>query len=166
MKMFAKSTKQYFWAVTIPKTTILVCRSRQLRMSTNESFNNQLQPRLKEIRVNTIFVDQIDLFRLAEIKEGVVIVWANWSGPAIANCIATIHYLDSLNYSGKIYIVDNDDFNTTENNYNLFGKVLHGWGEIFIIKDGVITDEFLGKESFSRFKMVFGGDYQDNPSFG
>ena len=110
----------------------------------------QIADRLHEVRYNTIIVDQIDSFHLSAIKEGVVIVWANWSGPAMVNCIQTIIYLYSLDYSGKIYIVDNDDFNTPQKNYNLFGKVLHGWGEIFIIKDGLIANEFLGKVSFSR----------------
>jgi hypothetical protein len=122
-------------------------------MPANESLKNQLQARLSEIRENTIIVDQIDLFHLAEINEGVAIVWAGWSGPAIVNCMQAINYLYSLDYPGKIYIVDNDDFNASDKNYNLFGKVLHGWGEIFIIKDGLITNEFLGKESFSRFKL-------------
>jgi hypothetical protein len=127
-------------------------------MSTNESLKNQVQARLVEIRENTIIVDQIDLFHLADITEGIVTVWASWSGPALVNCIQTIKYLYSLNYPGKIYIVDNDDFNSPEKNDDFFGMVLHGWGEIFVIKDGLITNEFLGKESFSRFKMFLKGD--------
>jgi hypothetical protein len=124
-------------------------------MPINEYLKDQIETRLADVRENTIIVDQIDLFHLADIKEGIVTVWANWSGPAMVNCIQLVKYLYSLNYSGKIYIVDNDDFNAPEKNYNLFGKVLHGWGEIFIIKEGLIAMEFLGKDSFSRFKMFF-----------
>ena len=127
-------------------------------MPTNESLKNQLQARLIDIRENTIIIDQIDLFHLADIKDGIVTVWAGWSGPAIVNCMQTIRYLYSLNYPGEIYIVDNDDFNAPEKNYNLFGEMLHGWGEIFIVKDGLIVNEFWGKESFGRFRMFFEGD--------
>jgi hypothetical protein len=124
----------------------------------NEGLKNQITARLGEIRGNTIIVDQIDSFHLTDIKEGIVTVWANWSGPAIFNCIQAIKYLYSLDYPGTIYIVDNDDFNAPEKNFNLFGNVLHGWGEIFIIKNGMIANEFLGKESFSRFKQFFVDD--------
>jgi len=37
----------------------------------------------------------------------------------------------------------------------LFGHVLHGWGEVFIVKQGIIIKEFLGKESFAKFKARY-----------
>ena len=68
------------------------------------------------------------------------------------NCIRAIQYLHDQNYQGSIYVIDIDEIITAESQIHLFGHVLHGWGEVFIIKQGVIVEEFLGKESIAQFK--------------
>ena len=143
-------------AFRVPRLILLLTYNIfcHLELSTKNLINSKLHSYLDHISENTIIVEQIESFELKKINEGIVTVWVSWS-PGFNSCMMAIKYLNSLNYSGKIYIVDIDDFSAPEKNPYLFGKILHGWGEIFIIKDGLVSNEFLGKESFSRFKMFF-----------
>jgi hypothetical protein len=85
----------------------------------------------------------------------VLTVWPEWSPHGFINCMLTIQYLYDRNYQGNIYVIDIDDIIAAESQIHLFGHVLHGWGEVFIIKQGVVIEEFLGKESFAQFKARY-----------
>ena len=122
-------------------------------MSSNIQIKQQIQTRLGRILENTIIVNDIALFDIQEINDGVLTVWPEWSPQGFINCILTIQYLYDQNYQGNIYVLDIDGIITAEKQIQLFGHVLHGWGEVFIIKEGIITEEFLGKGSFSGFKQ-------------
>jgi hypothetical protein len=123
-------------------------------MSTNDQTKEHIQTRLGRYLEKTIIVNDIDLFDIKQINEGVLTVWPGWSPNGFINCMRTIQYLHDQNYQGNIYIIDIDDIITAESQ-NLFGYVLHGWGEVFIIKQGAIIEEFLGKESFAQFKAKY-----------
>lgn len=75
-----------------------------------------------------------------------------WS-PGFLNCVNAIKLLQDKNYLGQIIIIDNDSV-PTDFQKKTFGRVaLHGWGEIFEIKDGQVVKEFIGKESSINFKL-------------
>jgi hypothetical protein len=119
------------------------------------STKEHIQSRLGRFLEKTIIVNDIASFDLKHIKEGVLTVWPGWSPQGFINCIQAIQYLHGQNYQGSIYVIDIDDIITAESQIHLFGHVLHGWGEVFIVKQGVITEEFLGKESFAQFKARY-----------
>jgi hypothetical protein len=125
-------------------------------MSSNIQIKQQIQTRLGRILGNTIIVNDIALFDIREINDGVLTVWPEWSPQGFINCILTIQYLYDQNYQGNIYVLDINDIITAENQIQLFGHVLHGWGEVFIIKQGAITEEFVGKESVLSLKQDMG----------
>lgn len=124
-------------------------------MSTNNQTKEHIQARLGRYLEKTTIVDVIALFDLKQINEGVLTVWPGWSPLGFINCMRTIEYLHDQNYQHSIYVIDIDDMITAESQIQLFGHVLHGWGEVFLIKQGVITEEFLGKESFAQFKTKY-----------
>jgi hypothetical protein len=99
---------------------------------------------------NITIVDDIQQLKIGDIKDGVIMVWVNWS-IGYLNCKYSIEYLQSKNYQGQIYIVDTDSIQA-DTRKNIFKSKLNGWGEIFVIKSGQITDSFVGKESFVAFK--------------
>lgn len=124
-------------------------------MDSKLAIQEQIQTRLGHFLENTIIVCDITLFDISKINEGVLTVWAGWSPHGLINCLRTIQYLYDGNRQEYIYVIDIDDIIDAEKQIKLFGHVLHGWGEIFIIKEGVITDEFLGKGNFSSFKTRY-----------
>lgn len=121
-------------------------------MSSKAQTKEHIQSRLGRFLEKTIIVNNIALFDLKKIDEGVLTVWPGWSPQGFINCMLTIEYLHDRHYQNKIYIINIDDIITSESQIHLFGHVVHGWGEVFIIKQGVIVEEFLGKESFDQFK--------------
>jgi hypothetical protein len=124
-------------------------------MSTKDQIKEHIQTRLGRFLEKTIIVNDIGLFDVKQINEGVLTVWPEWSPQGVINCMRTIQYLYDQNYQGSSYVIDIDDIITAESQINLFGHVLHGWGEVFMVKQGVITEEFLGKESFAQFKARY-----------
>lgn len=124
-------------------------------MSTKDQTKEHIQSRLGRFLEKTIIVSDISLFDIRQINEAVLTVWPGWSPQGFMNCIRTIQYLHDQNYQCSIYVIDIDDIITAESQIHLFGHVLHGWGEVFIIKQGVIVEEFLGKESFAQFKARY-----------
>lgn len=124
-------------------------------MSPNNQTKEHIQTRLDRYLEKAVIVNDIGLFDIKQINEGVLTVWPEWSPHGFINCMRTIQYLHDQNYQGSIYVIDIDDIITAESQISLFGHVLHGWGEVFKIKQGVITKEFLGKESFAQFKAGY-----------
>jgi|GEM_PF-2656555 len=97
-------------------------------------------------------VDQLDIEKIAD---GILTVWVTWSD-GYSNCVHLIKLLQDNYYRGQIIEIDNDSFSSAFQE-KTFGRVaLHGWGEIFVIKNGQIIKEFTGKESSINFKL-----YQD-----
>lgn len=125
-------------------------------MSFDNHIRKDIQTRLGRIQENTFIVDDIALFDIRKMEEGLLTVWPGWSPQGFINCIRTIQYLYDRHHQGNIYVIDIDDIISAESQIRLFGHVLHGWGEIFIIKEGIITDEFLGKDNLSDFKTRYG----------
>lgn len=127
---------------------LLKCRI----VNTNNQTKEHIQTRLSRFLKKTVIVNDIGLFDVKQINEGVLTVWPDWSPHEFINCMRTVEYLHDLNYQHSIYVIDIDDLITAESQIHLFGHVLHGWSEVFLIKQGTITEEFLGKESFAQFK--------------
>lgn len=124
-------------------------------MGINDQIKEHIQTRLGRFLEKTIIVNDIALFNIKQINEGVLTVWPRWSPHGFINCMRMIQYLHEQNYQGRIYVIDIDDIITAESQIHLFGHVLHGWGEVFMVKQGVIVEEFLGKESFTLFKSRY-----------
>ncbi len=99
---------------------------------------------------NITIVDDIEQFKIDTVKDGVIMVWVNWS-IGYLNCKYSIEYLQDKNYQGQIFIIDTDSIQA-DTRKNIFNSKLHGWGEIFLIKHGQIIESFLGKESSVAFK--------------
>jgi hypothetical protein len=106
---------------------------------------------LHNIVDNVTIIDNCDLFNIATISKGILIIYASWSRPAIVNIDQTIKILIKINYTGKIFVFDIDVMAQDFQIYT-FGELCHGWGEIFIVRDGKITNKFPGAKSFQNFK--------------
>jgi hypothetical protein len=115
-----------------------------------ETLSESLRSERTGEKDNIIRIDNSSDIDLENIQGGVLIVHATWSGPSIVNTRQTIQALQEQNYKGQIIVVDNDcmlpDFQM-----NLFGELCHGWGEIFLISNGVIAKKYTGRESYMRF---------------
>jgi len=122
---------------------------------TDFDISEYLKKYLGSVQDNTTVITNTDDINVSSIDDGVIIVLAVWSGPAHANCIATIKELYKQNYTGQIFVIDNDCM--LDNDFQLvtFGKVCHGWGEIFIVKGGQITQQFRTGDSFKNFKVYY-----------
>ncbi|HRE75986.1 MAG TPA: hypothetical protein PK798_03010 [Flavobacteriales bacterium] len=111
-----------------------------------------LTSRLCGLRDNTKVIENSDLLDFSNIEEGVLTVYATWSGQAVINCTQTIRTLYEQNYKGQIIVIDTDCM-TPDFQIEMFGQVCHGWGEIFIINNGKISNKYLGKDSFANYKV-------------
>lgn len=101
---------------------------------------------------NISLLENVDQLALDKIPNGILIIWVTWS-PGFHNCVNAIKLLQDKNYPGQIIIIENESI-PTDFQKKIFGRVaLHGWGEIFVIKDGLIVKEFTGKESSSNFRI-------------
>lgn len=85
------------------------------------------------------------------MEDGVLTVYATWSGQAVINSIQTIRTLYEQNYNGQIILI-NINCMTPDFQIKMFGQVCHGFGEIFIIRNGKIGKKYLGKDSFTNYK--------------
>jgi len=122
---------------------------------TNESTMKQsFLARFSKLRDNTTVIDNSELLNFTKVEDGVLIVYASWSGQGIFNCTQTIKTLYELNYNGQIITIDNDCM-TPEFQIKMFGKVCHGWGEIFTILNGKINQKYLGKDSYINYKADY-----------
>lgn len=118
------------------------------------SIRQSLANKLPELRENTTVIEHSDLLDFGKTEEGVLIVYAAWSGPAIMNSLATVGLLYEQNYTGQIMVIDTDSM-SPDFQINLFGQVCHGYGEIFLIRNGSISKKYLGPNSYINFKGFF-----------
>jgi hypothetical protein len=72
-------------------------------------------------------------------------------GVAIVSISLSIETLYNNGYDGQIFIIDNDCMSFDFQN-SILGQLCNGWGEIFIVSEGQITQKFLGKTSFINFR--------------
>ena len=101
---------------------------------------------------NISVLDNVGQLNLGEIKEGILTIWVNWS-PGFNNCVRTLKLLNDRNYLGKIILID-IDLVSPDFQLKTFGRViLNGWGEIFLIKKGLIIKEFIRKDSAIHFEL-------------
>jgi hypothetical protein len=117
-----------------------------------QEFKNHVLDKI-DVKENTSIMESSDQLRLDTIENGVLAVWVRWS-PGYINCANAINHLYSLDYKGQINIIETDSL-SKDFQIKTFGKVLHGWGEIFVIKNGQIEKEFREKESSQSFKTYF-----------
>jgi hypothetical protein len=118
-----------------------------------EDIKKDIHERL-QLHDNIIIIENTDQLHIDKIKNGVVTIWVTWS-PGFLNCINAIRHLHDKQYQGQIIVIDNDTV-SIEFQIKTFGKrLLHGWGEIFFIKNGKVVKEFTGKESSIEFKSIF-----------
>jgi hypothetical protein len=120
-------------------------------MTNTITIRQSLTSRLSELQGNITIIDNSNLLDFAHLEVGILAMYATWSGPAIINCTQTIRTLYEQNYTGEILVIDMDCM-TPEIQIKLFGQVCHGWGEIFIIRNGMISKKYLGKDSFTNYK--------------
>jgi len=86
------------------------------------------------------FVEKIDELRLDEIRAGIIVVRATWSGPSLVRA-RRLHILNALNLDSlDIVILDHDCMNGAE--IKLFGHWLGGCAETFWIRNGKVVGEF------------------------
>jgi hypothetical protein len=123
-------------------------------MSDKITVLQSVHARIRNLRDNTIVIDNPEKLDFKNINTGVILIYPNWSGPGIDNCIKAVHFLYEKNYSGQIIILDNDCL-TADLMIKLFGQVLHGWGEILVVNNGIVLEKYLNKESFDNFKKVY-----------
>ncbi len=114
-----------------------------------QDLKNSIESRV-QVRDNTAILDSFDQLQIDKIESGILIAWVTWSGPGIINSLNAINYLYGSDYTGQIFIIDIDSINP-DLQIDTFGTVLHGWGEIFIIKKGQIAKAFQGKDSSANF---------------
>ncbi len=123
-------------------------------MKNSTSLQKCLIPLFSELQNNTTLIENSDHLDFTNIENGVLIVYAVWSGQAQINCKITINFLYERNYKGQILIIDNDCM-IPEIQIEKLEIVCQGWGEIFIIHNGKISKKYLGKDSFSTFKTDY-----------
>lgn len=120
---------------------------------TFQEIKNSIQDKIT-LQDNTVILEDINQLQIDSIENGILTIWTTWSLGHI-NCIDAITHLYYRQYSGQITIIDSDSI-STDFQTQVFGKVaLHGWGEIFVIKNGHIIKEFIGQDSSSNFKTYF-----------
>jgi hypothetical protein len=123
-------------------------------MTAATTIRQDLTSRLSGLRDNTTIIENSNLLDFTNIEDGVLTIYAAWSGQAVVNCTLTISTLYEQNFSGQIIVIDVDcmtpDFQT-----KVFGQVCHGWGEIFIIGNGQISKKYLGKDSYNNYKADY-----------
>lgn len=116
-------------------------------------YKDKIKNSLSQFKSTIIMEKFIDL-DFDKIGDGILIVYAAWSGPAIRNYSATIEFLKTVNYNKTIIVVDTDNI-SPEQQIAAFGKVLGGAGEIFVIKNGIITEKYFGYSSFDDFSKNY-----------
>lgn len=121
-------------------------------MTKTSTIQESLAPLLSGLRYNTSIIDNSAILDFTKIENGVLIVYAAWSGQAIINCAETIRTLYKENFAGQIILIDTDCM-TPDFQMSVLGHVCHGWGEIFIIHNGKIGKRYLGKDSFVNYKI-------------
>ncbi|XZF13197.1 hypothetical protein ACTHGU_15525 [Chitinophagaceae bacterium MMS25-I14] len=120
------------------------------------SEQNSLNVYFSGLRNNTTIINSPEQLDLSNIADGILIVYAIWSGAAMLNCIRAIQLLYEINYAGKIIAIDNDSF-TPDEQTKILGQVCQGWGEIFVIHNAVVIECYPGKNSFNLFKTQHAG---------
>lgn len=89
---------------------------------------------------------EADLSALQNIQRGVFFVIAFWSGPAVRAFIDLAEVLRRLDSEGELelIVVDTDGTGKLADTPEI-NRRLHGWGETFWVRKGVIQ-YFVGKE--------------------
>ena len=115
------------------------------------TIQQSLISRVSELRDNTTIIENSNLLDFTKIDEGILAVYASWSGQAIINCTQTLRTLYEENYNGQIIFIDTDCM-ADDFQIKMFGQVCNGNGEIFIIRNGKISKNYLGKDSYANYK--------------
>jgi GGDEF domain-containing protein len=102
----------------------------------------------------TIFNEHFTTSNFLNIENGIIVVYCSWSGKAIQNFNQTIQYLAKKKYAEKVFLIDIDHIKT-DLQLEIFGKLIHGWGEIFTISHARIIKKCINANSFDQFKNDF-----------
>ena len=116
-----------------------------------DSYISKLLRTLNNIPHKVIHIEDCNSFDFNAPDNSIVIVFAQWSGPAIVNFCQTIRLLDESNYEGKVLLLD-IDYMSSNQQIKTFGEICQGWSEIFIYKQGKMMKRFTGRNSFKNFK--------------
>jgi hypothetical protein len=123
-------------------------------MTKKNNIIEQLKSKQIKLQSNTVILDNSDSLQIDEIENGIIIVYASWSGPALSNCTETMQMLYDNNYKGVIILIDTDVI-SAEIQEKVFGNNLNGWGEIVEIKAGKVFKKHLGKACLDSFKTAY-----------
>jgi hypothetical protein len=77
-------------------------------MTNTKTIRQSLTARLSGLRDNTTVIENSDFLDFNNIEDGVLTVYAAWSGPAVINCTQTIRTLYEQNFDGQILVIDTD----------------------------------------------------------
>ena len=90
-------------------------------------------------------VEDSSAFDVGAIRQGVVICFASWSGPAHMALRAYTEKLNDLPTHIPVWVLDVDTLVPV--NYAQFGWVQHGNGETFFYNHGVLVERLLNPAS-------------------
>lgn len=111
-------------------------------------------PRIKIIQDYTTVVVNSDKLDIKSLIDGILIVYAGWSGQAIINLSIAVKLIHNARYKGQVIIIDIDCM-SPEFQISTLGELCHGWGEIFFVSNGQITRKFIGKDGVDNFSKYF-----------
>ena len=97
-------------------------------------------------------IDNPDLVNIKKMANAIIIAYTNWSGYSLRNYSECIKLLNDRNYKGEIFQLNMNNV-TEEFQLNTFNKLCEGWGEIFVIKQGKITESFFGRDCLNEFRI-------------
>lgn len=125
-------------------------------MTPKEEIESGIKNKFGQLRKNVSVFETATALDLTNISKGILIIYSFWSGRALYNVYNTLDMLYKSNYQGQIIVLDHDGISEKFQNTN-FGQLCEGWGEIFSIDLGKITESYLGRESFEKFKQSYQG---------
>lgn len=111
---------------------------------------NKIKETIKHFPLVEIVTD-IKNLDFSKVEDGIMIIYASWSGQAVLNNIATVELLKEIGFNNKLIVIDTDIF-SPEQYISTFGQTLGGSGEIFIIKNGKITEKYVGSNPYNEFR--------------
>lgn len=117
------------------------------------AFTDKIKNNIDKLPSTKLVVDINDL-AIEKIDDGLILIYATWSGTAIANFTSTLDLLNREGFQPTLFICDTDNI-TTDGSISTFGQALGGNGEIFVIQNGHVTEKYFGQNSYADFLNAF-----------
>ncbi|MFA9213545.1 MAG: hypothetical protein ACEQSR_06825 [Candidatus Methylacidiphilales bacterium] len=125
-------------------------------MTPKEEIESCIKNKLGQFRNNVSVFETATVLDLTNISKGILIIYSFWSGRGLSNIYNTLDMLYKSNYQGQIIVLDHDGISLEFQKTN-FGQLFEGWGEIFSINLGKITQSYFGRDSFEKFEQTYQG---------